>query len=407
MNIVERFLNYTKYDTQSAEDSQTVPSTPKQLVFAEYLKKELESEGFDDVEMDEMGYIYATLKANTRKDIPTIGFISHYDTSPDASGKDIKARVVEGYDGGDIELSPGIISSPKKFPELLNHVGEDLIVTDGTTLLGADDKAGIAEIIQAMCYLRDHDEIKHGDIRVGFNPDEEIGMGAHHFDVEKFGCQWAYTIDGGDLGDLEYENFNAAGAKVFIKGVSVHTGYAKGKMINANRLACEFNNMIPETDIPETTEGYEGFYHLLGIESRTEEARLSYIIRDHDREKFADRKAFFEDCARTMNAKYGEGTVRVELRDQYFNMKEKIDPNMHVIDIVLQAMQESGVAPKVEPIRGGTDGAQLSFRGLPCPNIFAGGVNFHGPYEFVSIQVMQKAVDVIVKICELTAAYND
>lgn len=407
MNLTERFINYTKFDTQSAEDSQTVPSTPKQLIFAEYLKKELEDEDFEDVEMDEKGYIYATLPANTKKEIPTIGFISHYDTSPDASGADIKARIVSNYDGGDIELSPGIISSPKKFPELLNHVGEDLIVTDGTTLLGADDKAGIAEIIQAMCFLRDHDEIKHGDIRVAFNPDEEIGMGAHHFDVEKFGCQWAYTIDGGDLGDLEYENFNAAGAKVFIKGVSVHTGYAKGKMVNANRLACEFNNMIPETDIPETTEGYEGFYHLLGIESRTEEAKLSYIIRDHDRERFEDRKQFIEDCASAMNEKYGEGTVRVELRDQYFNMKEKIDPNMHVIDIVLQAMQESGVPPKVEPIRGGTDGAQLSFRGLPCPNIFAGGVNFHGPYEFVSIQVMQKAVDVIVKICELTAAYND
>lgn len=407
MNLTERFINYTKFDTQSAEDSQTVPSTSKQLIFADYLKKELEAEGFDDVEMDDMGYIYATLPANTKKEIPTIGFISHYDTSPDASGADIKARIVSSYDGGDIELSPGIVSSPAKFPELLSHVGEDLIVTDGTTLLGADDKAGIAEIIQALCYLRDHDEIKHGDIRVGFNPDEEIGMGAHHFDVEKFGCQWAYTIDGGDLGDLEYENFNAAGAKVFIKGVSVHTGYAKGKMVNANRLACEFNNMIPETDIPETTEGYEGFYHLLGIESRTEEAKLSYLIRDHDRERFEDRKQFIEDCAEQMNQKYGEGTVRVELRDQYFNMKEKIDPNMHVIDIVLQAMQESGVAPKVEPIRGGTDGAQLSFRGLPCPNIFAGGVNFHGPFEFVSIQVMQKAVDVIVKICELTASYND
>jgi len=407
MNLTERFINYTKFDTQSAEESQTVPSTPKQLIFAEYLKKELEDEGFADVEMDEMGYIYATLPANTKKPIPTIGFISHYDTSPDASGANIKARIVENYDGGDIELSPGIISSPKKFPELLSHVGEDLIVTDGTTLLGADDKAGIAEIVQAMCNLRDHDEIKHGDIRVGFNPDEEIGMGAHHFDVEKFGCQWAYTIDGGDLGDLEYENFNAAGAKVFIKGVSVHTGYAKGKMINASRLACEFNNMIPETDIPETTEGYEGFYHLLGIESRTEEAKLSYIIRDHDRQRFEDRKQFIEDCAARLNDKYGEGTVRVELRDQYFNMKEKIDPNMHVIDIVLQAMQESGVPPKVEPIRGGTDGAQLSFRGLPCPNIFAGGVNFHGPFEFVSIQVMQKAVDVIVKICQLTANYND
>ena len=407
MNITERFLNYTKFDTQSNEDSTSVPSTEKQLVFANYLKEELVREGLTDVEMDDKGYVYATLKGNTKKHVPTIGFISHYDTSPDCSGKDVKARIVENYQGGDIELSPGIVSSPTKFPELNSHVGEDLIVTDGHTLLGADDKAGIAEIMQAMCYLRDHDEIKHGDIRVGFNPDEEIGMGAHHFDVEKFGCQWAYTMDGGDLGELEFENFNAAGAKVFIKGVSVHTGYAKGKMINANSLACEFNSLIPETDIPETTEGYQGFYHLISMETRTEEAKMSYIIRDHDREKFEDRKQFFLDIANKMNAKYGEGTVSVKLNDQYYNMKEKIDDNMHVIDIVLRAMQETGVRPKVEPIRGGTDGAQLSFKGLPCPNIFAGGVNFHGPYEFVSIQVMQKAVDVIVKICEITGTYND
>ena len=407
MNITERFLNYTKFDTQSNEDSTSVPSTEKQLVFANYLKEELVREGLTDVEMDDKGYVYATLKGNTKKHVPTIGFISHYDTSPDCSGKDVKARIVENYQGGDIELSPGIVSSPTKFPELNSHVGEDLIVTDGHTLLGADDKAGLAEIMQAMCYLRDHDEIKHGDIRVGFNPDEEIGMGAHHFDVEKFGCQWAYTMDGGDLGELEFENFNAAGAKVFIKGVSVHTGYAKGKMINANRLACEFNSLIPETDIPETTEGYQGFYHLISMETRTEEAKMSYIIRDHDREKFEDRKQFFLDIANKMNAKYGEGTVSVKLNDQYYNMKEKIDDNMHVIDIVLRAMQETGVRPKVEPIRGGTDGAQLSFKGLPCPNIFAGGVNFHGPYEFVSIQVMQKAVDVIVKICEITGTYND
>ena len=407
MDITERFINYTKFDTQSAEDSQTVPSTPKQLIFARYLKEELEKEGLKDVEMDDMGYIYATLPSNTKKKTPTIGFISHYDTALDASGKDIKARIVKNYDGTDIELSSGIVSSPKKFPELLAHKGEDLIVTDGTTLLGADDKAGIAEIVQAMCYLRDHDEIKHGDIRVGFNPDEEIGMGAHHFNVEKFGCDWAYTMDGGDIGDLEYENFNAAAARVRIKGVSVHTGYAKGKMVNASRLACEFNNHIPETDVPETTEGYQGFYHLLGIESRCEEAKLDYIIRDHDREKFENRKHFIANIAKEMNEKYGEGTVSVELRDQYYNMKEKIDPNMHVIDIVLKAMEKSGVKPKVEPIRGGTDGAQLSFRGLPCPNIFAGGVNFHGPYEFVSVQVMNKAVDVIVNICAITAGYND
>ncbi len=407
MDLVERFINYTKFDTQSSEDSDSVPSTAKQLDFAKYLKKELEEEGLSDVEMDDMGYIYATLKGNTRKDTPTIGFISHMDTSPDASGKGVKARVIKNYDGGDIELSPGITTDVATFPELKAHKGEDLIVTDGTTLLGADDKAGIAEIVQAMCYLRDHDEIKHGDIRVGFNPDEEIGMGAHHFDVEKFGCDWAYTMDGGDLGELEFENFNAAGAKIRIKGVSVHTGYAKGKMVNASRLAVEFQNMIPEDELPETTEGYQGFYHLLGIESRCEEATLSYIIRDHDREKFEDRKAFMVQLADKLNEKYGKGTCEAEIHDQYYNMKEKIDPNMHVIDIVLKAMQESGVPPRVVPIRGGTDGAQLSFRGLPCPNIFAGGVNFHGPHEFVSIQVMEKAVETIVKIAELTAQYND
>ena len=407
MDITKRFLNYTQFDTQSSEESQSVPSTAKQLIFAEYLKKELEAEGLSDVEMDEMGYIYATLKANTKKPTPTIGFISHYDTSPDCSGANIRPRIVENYDGGDIVLSEGIVSSPKKFPELLSHVGEDLIVTDGHTLLGADDKAGIAEIVQAMCWLRDHDEVEHGNIRVAFNPDEEIGMGAHHFDVERFGCEWAYTMDGGDLGDLEYENFNAASAKIRIKGVSVHPGYAKGKMVNANRLAAEFIAMLPADETPEETEGYEGFYHLLGIQSGIENATLSYIIRDHDRRRFEERKDFIKAQAAKMNEKYGEGTVVADVNDQYYNMKEKIDPNMHVIDIVLKAMQETGVPPRVEPIRGGTDGAQLSFKGLPCPNIFAGGVNFHGPYEFVSIQVMQKAVDVIVKICELTAKYHD
>ena len=407
MDITERFLNYTKFDTQSAEDSDCVPSTSKQLVFADYLKKELESEGLSDVEMDDKGYIYATLKANFKGKTPTIGFISHYDTSPDCSGADIKPQIVSKYDGSDIQLSEGIVSSPKKFPELLQHIGEDLIVTDGHTLLGADDKAGIAEIVQAMCWLRDHKEVKHGDIRIAFNPDEEIGMGAHYFDVEKFGCDWAYTMDGGDVGELEFENFNAASAKVHIKGVSVHPGYAKGKMVNANALAAKFAELLPETERPETTEGYQGFYHLLGIESNVERAKLSYIIRDHDRDKFEDRKRFVLRCAEQMNEAFGEGTVTVELKDQYYNMKEKIDPQMHVIDVVLHAMQDCGVAPKVKPIRGGTDGAQLSFRGLPCPNIFAGGVNFHGPYEFVSIQSMEKAMQVIIRICELTAGFND
>ena len=406
MDITERFLNYTKFDTQSAEDSDSVPSTAKQLVFAEYLKKELEREGLSNVELDSKGYLYATLKANTKDDVPTIGFISHYDTSPDCSGADIKPHIVNNYDGSDILLSEGIVSSPKKFPELLSHTGEDLIVTDGHTLLGADDKAGIAEIVQAMCWLRDHPEVKHGDIRVAFNPDEEIGMGAHHFNVEKFGCEWAYTMDGGDVGELEFENFNAASAKIFIKGVSVHPGYAKGKMVNANRLAAELAAMLPDDETPETTEGYQGFYHLLGIQSNVEGAKMSYIIRDHDRERFEERKHFMTKCAEQMNEKYGEGTVTCEVKDQYYNMKEKIDPQMHVIDLVLHAMQDCGIAPKVKPIRGGTDGAQLSFKGLPCPNIFAGGVNFHGPYEFVSIQSMQKAVKVIVRICELTGKYS-
>ena len=407
MNIVERFLNYTKFDTQSSEESETVPSTAKQLVFAEYLKKELEREGLSDVEMDDKGYIYATLKSNTKKKVPTIGFISHYDTSPDCSGANVNAQIIKNYDGGDITLASGLVSSVQKFPELKAHVGEDLIVTSGTTLLGADDKAGIAEIMQAMCYLRDHPEIEHGDIRVGFNPDEEIGKGAHHFDVKRFGCEWAYTMDGGDLGGLEYENFNAAGAKITIHGVSVHPGYAKGKMVNANTLAFELAQMLPATETPEHTEDYEGFYHLYSVNGSTEKATLNYIIRDHSFDKFEARKSFVESCVKAMNEKYGEGTVECAISDQYYNMKEKIDPNMHVIDIVLQAMQESGVAPKVEPIRGGTDGAQLSFKGLPCPNIFAGGLYFHGPHETVSIQVMEKAVDVIVRICAITSKFND
>ncbi len=411
--LIERFLNYTKFDTQSAEDANSVPSTSKQLVFAEYLKKELENEGLSDVQMDDKGYIYATLKSNIgekgknkEERVPTIGFIAHYDTSPDCSGANVKAQIVEKYNGQDILLSQGIVMSPSKFPELLSHVGEDLIVTDGTTLLGADDKAGIAEIVEAMVYLQEHKEIRHGDIRIAFNPDEEIGMGAQHFDVERFGCEWAYTMDGGDVGELEFENFNAASAKIYIKGVSVHPGYAKGKMVNASLLAAEFASLLPKDETPETTEGYQGFFHLTSVQSNVEHATLSYIIRDHDRDHFEERKLLIQSIVRQMNERYGEGTVSCELRDQYYNMKEKIDPQMHVIDLVLHAMQDCGVAPKVKPIRGGTDGAQLSFRGLPCPNIFAGGVNFHGPYEFVSVQSMEKAMQVIVKICELTADYN-
>ena len=406
MDITERFINYTKFDTQSSEESNRVPSTAKQMLFAEYLKNELEHEGLSDVEMDSKGYIYATLKSNIKTKVPTIGFIAHYDTSPDCSGANIKAQIVRQYDGSDILLSEGIVSSPKRFPELLQHVGEDLIVTDGHTLLGADDKAGIAEIVEAMTWLRDHNEVKHGNIRIAFNPDEEIGRGAHHFDVEKFGCEWAYTMDGGDLGELEFENFNAASAKISIKGVSVHPGYAKGKMVNANALAAEFATMLPANETPETTEGYQGFYHLLGIQSNIEEAHMSYIIRDHDHVRFEERKRFIQNCAARMNEKYGEGTVTVEVSDQYYNMKEKIDPQMHVIDLVIHAMQACGIPPKVKPIRGGTDGAQLSFKGLPCPNIFAGGVNFHGPYEFISIASMEKARDVIITICQMVGKFN-
>ncbi len=403
MNLIDRFINYTRFDTQSAEDANATPSTPeKQLPFARYLRDELLAEGLSDVELDDKGYIYATLKGNIAdKPVPVIGFIAHYDTSPDCSGENVRARIIEKYDGSDITLSEGIVSSPSKFPELLSHVGEDLIVTDGTTLLGADDKAGIAEIVEAMCFLRDHPEIKHGAVRVAFNPDEEIGAGAHNFDVEKFGCAWAYTMDGGDLGELEYENFNAAGAKILIKGVSVHTGYAKGKMLNASRVAAELLAMIPADELPETTEGYEGFYHLVSQTSSTEQARMYFIIRDHDRAKFLARKSFMQSCIDKLNARYGSGAVEADIYDQYANMKEIIDANRHTIDLCLEAFKECGVPAKVQPIRGGTDGAQLSFRGLPCPNIFAGGVNFHGPHEFVSVQVMEKAMAVVVKICEL------
>lgn len=409
MDLIERFLNYVSFDTQSSETGTTTPSTQKQLVFAEYLKKELNSLDFDDVYLDNNGYLYATLPANTDKKTPTVGFISHYDTSPDCSGANIKPRIVKNYDGKDITLceQDGIKLSPAVFPELLAHKGEDLIVTDGHTLLGADDKAGIAEIVQAMIYLKEHPEIKHGDIRIAFNPDEEIGLGAHLFDVKRFGCDWAYTMDGGEVGEIEYENFNAASAKLQIKGVSVHPGYAKNKMVNAARIAAELVSQIPADQTPETTQDYEGFYHLTGIEGNVERATVSYIIRDHDRKKFEARKEFISKLAATLNEKYGAGTVTAEINDQYYNMREKIEPVLHIIDIVIKAMEETGVSPKVRAIRGGTDGAQLSFKGLPCPNIFAGGINFHGPYEFVPVQSMEKAMRVIVKICELSAQYHD
>lgn len=405
MDIVERFLKYVSFDTQSAEDANTTPSTAKQLKLAEYLRDELKEIGLTEVEMDENGYVYATLPANTTRDVPTIGFISHMDTSPDCSGADIHPRIIKAYNGSDIVLDAeaGIVTSPKKFPELLDHVGEDIIVTDGHTLLGADDKAGIAEIVQAMVYLMEHPEIEHGRVRVGFNPDEEIGLGAHKFDVKKFDCAWGYTMDGGELGELEYENFNAASAKVEVKGVSVHPGYAKGKMINAARVAAEFAAEMPTTETPEQTVEYEGFYHLLGIEGNVERASLSYIIRDHDRQRFERRKQFMTKAAEWMNERYGEGTVTITINDQYYNMREMIEPVPHVVDIVLDAMKECGIPSKVRAIRGGTDGAQLSFMGLPCPNIFAGGLNFHGPHEFLPIPSMQKASELVAKIVELTA----
>ena len=403
--IVDRFLKYVSFDTQSAEDSSTTPSTAKQFKLAEYLRDELQEFGMTEVEMDENGYVYATLPANTDKEIPTIGFIAHMDTSPDCSGANIHPRIVKAYDGTDIVLDAeaGLVTSPKKFPELLDHVGEDLIVTDGHTLLGADDKAGIAEIVQAMVYLMEHPEIKHGKVRVGFNPDEEIGLGAHKFNVEKFGCAWGYTMDGGELGELEYENFNAASAKIEVKGVSVHPGYAKNKMINAARVAAEFAAQMPVTETPEQTVEFEGFYHLLSIEGNVEHASLSYIIRDHNRERFERRKQFVQKAAEWMNERYGEGTVTATINDQYYNMREMIEPVPHVVDIVLDAMKECNIPAKVRAIRGGTDGAQLSFMGLPCPNIFAGGLNFHGPHEFLPIPSLEKASELVVKIVELTA----
>lgn len=402
MTIVERFLKYVSFDTQSAEDSETTPSTEKQWVLARYLKEELEGIGLTEVEIDEHAYVYATLPANTDKPLPTVGFIAHMDTSPDCSGKDVKPRIVKDYDGGDIVLdeAAGIVTSPKKFPELLDHVGEDIIVTDGHTLLGADDKAGIAEIVQAMAYLIAHPEIKHGRIRVGFNPDEEIGLGAHRFNVEKFGCDFAYTMDGGELGELEFENFNAASAKVEVTGVSVHPGYAKNKMVNAARVATEYASLMPAAETPERTAEYEGFYHLLGMSGNVEKASLTYIIRDHDRARFEERKEYAAAVGELLNKKYGAGTVKVTLADQYYNMREKVEPVMHIIDTALDAMKDCGIQPRVRAIRGGTDGAQLSFKGLPCPNIFAGGLNFHGPHEFLPIPSLEKASMVVVKICE-------
>lgn len=399
MNITERFLKYVSFCTTSDEETNMTPSTPGQMEFAKYLAAELKEIGMQEVTLDENGYVMATLPANVEGK-PTIGFIAHMDTAPDASGKNVKARIVENYDGQDIVLNAekNIVFEVAKYPEILDYKGQDIIVTDGTTLLGADDKAGLAEIVTACEYLIQHPEIQHGKIRVGFTPDEEIGQGADHFDVEKFGCDFAYTMDGGAVGELEYENFNAAGCKVKVHGVNVHPGYGYHKMINSMRIANQFATMLPRWETPEHTQGYEGFYHLIAMNGSVEETTLQYIIRDHDRARFESRKREIEHLARKINQEYGEGTVEVEIRDQYYNMREKVEPVMHIVTLVEEAMKEVGVTPKVQPIRGGTDGARLSFEGLPCPNIFAGGVNFHSRFEYLPIPSMEKAMEVILKI---------
>ena len=399
MNITERFLKYVSFCTTSDEETNMTPSTPGQMEFAKYLAAELEEIGMQEVTLDENGYVKATLPANTEGK-PTIGFIAHMDTAPDASGKNVKARIVENYDGQDIVLNAekNIVFEVAKYPEILDYKGQDIIVTDGTTLLGADDKAGLAEIVTACEYLIEHPEIEHGKIRVGFTPDEEIGQGADHFDVEKFDCDFAYTMDGGAVGELEYENFNAAGCKIKVHGVNVHPGYGYHKMINSIRIANHFASMLPRWETPEHTQGYEGFYHLIAMNGSVEETTLQYIIRDHDRARFESRKREVEHLVRKLNQEYGEGTVEVEIRDQYYNMREKVEPVMHIVTLVEEAMKEVGVTPKVQPIRGGTDGARLSFEGLPCPNIFAGGVNFHSRFEYLPIPSMKKAMQVILQI---------
>ncbi|GAA4245182.1 MULTISPECIES: peptidase T [Winogradskyella] len=407
-HIINRFISYVTIDTESDPNSETTPSTEKQWNLANKLVEELKEIGLSDVTIDENAYIMATLPSNVDHQVPTIGFISHFDTSPDFTGANVKPQIIEDYDGKDIVLNAeeNIILSPDYFEDLLMYKGQTLITTDGTTLLGADDKAGITEIVSAMEYLINHPEIKHGKIRIGFTPDEEIGRGAHKFDVEKFGADWAYTMDGSQVGELEYENFNAAGAKITVKGKIVHPGYAKGKMINSMYYASEFINTLPRLETPEHTEGYEGFFHLHNMEGEVEETILQYIIRDHDKDKFEARKALLEKIVFDLNTKYESEVFKIEIKDQYFNMKEKVEPVMHIVDIAEEAMKAVGVTPLIKAIRGGTDGSQLSYMGLPCPNIFAGGHNFHGRYEYVPVESIQKAVDVICKIAELTAKQN-
>jgi len=408
-NIIDRFVSYVTIDTESDANSNTTPSTKKQLDLAKLLVKELKTIGLTEVTIDKNGYVMGTLPSNVDHEVPTIGFVSHYDTSPDFTGKDVKPQIIENYDGGDIVLNKeqNIILSPSYFKDLLLYKGQTLITTNGLTLLGADDKAGLTEIVTAMEYLVQHPEIKHGKIRVGFTPDEEIGRGADFFDVEKFGAKWAYTMDGSQIGELEYENFNAAGAKLTFKGKSVHPGYAKGKMINSMLIANKFISKLPKNEIPQETQDYEGFYHVTQISGSLEDTKLELIIRDHSMKKFEKRKKKVEKIVKKINKKYakqfGEDICILEIKDQYYNMKEKVEPMMYIVDLAEKAMKLLGIKPLIKPIRGGTDGSRLSYMGLPCPNIFAGGHNFHGKYEYVPVESMQKAVDVIVKIAELTA----
>ena len=403
-HIIDRFVSYVTIDTESDPDSKTTPSTEKQWDLAHKLVEELKSIGMKEVTIDENAYIMATLPSNVDHDVPVIGFISHFDTSPDFTAANVKPQIINNYDGGDIVLNAKekIVLSPGYFEDLLMYIGQTLITTDGTTLLGADDKAGICEIISAMEYLIGHPEIKHGKIRVGFTPDEEIGRGAHKFDVDKFGADWAYTMDGSQVGELEYENFNAAGVKIKVIGKIVHPGYAKGKMVNSMYYATEFINALPGDETPELTEGYEGFYHLYGMEGKVEETWLQYIVRDHNRDRFEARKALMQKIADDMNTNYGRTVIEVEIKDQYYNMKEKVEPVMHTVDIAEEAMKQLNIKPIIKPIRGGTDGSQLSYMGLPCPNIFAGGHNFHGRYEYVPVESIIKATRVICKIAEIT-----
>ena len=403
--IIERFISYVKIDTESDPDSTTTPSTAKQWVLAHKLVDELNAIGMSNVSIDDNAYIMATLPSNVDYEVPTIGFISHFDTSPDFTGADVNPQIVENYDGKDIVLNRGldIVLSPDYFEDLLQYKGQTLITTDGTTLLGADDKAGITEIVTAMEYLIKHPEIKHGTIKIGFTPDEEIGRGAHKFNVQKFGADWAYTMDGSQVGELEFENFNAASAVITIKGKIVHPGYAKGKLVNSMYYAAEFINALPPLETPEHTEGYEGFFHLHDMEGKVEKTILKYIIRDHDKNKFEARKALMEKVVFDLNTKFENEVFDIEIKDQYFNMKEKVEPVMHIVDIAEEAMNAIDITPIIKPIRGGTDGSQLSYMGLPCPNIFAGGHNFHGRYEYVPVESMEKAVEVICKIAELTA----